>query len=66
MGCLGSDKVSIKKGGGKHIEKEGVRECKDVVIVTRAVIIIRMVGEGVSIIRGARFIEEADVVRVRL
>ena len=62
MGCLGSDKVSIKKGGDKHIEKEGVMECKDMVIVMRAVIIIRMIGEGVSIIRGVRFIEEADVI----
>lgn len=62
MGKLGRNDGGVKVNCSDGIKEEQVEECKDVFIVVRAIVLVEMVQEGISMVRGARFVKKSDVV----
>ena len=62
MGSLGGDNGGVKAGQCDGIEEQVIGQGEDLVIITGAGIVVWAAGQGICAVRGARFMEEADVV----
>ena len=62
MGGLGGDDGVVKVGCGDSMEEEDIRQGKDMVIIVGASVVVRAAGQGIGVIGGSWFVEEADVV----